>query len=115
MDWTNTQADAAGIEHQMEMRRLIEQNPWLATALAGAGGALQSVPGQLTSDQERYASNLRQHAPGTYRAGAYGFPAAVGVGGAMIGNPVMMGAGAAGLATSAARDPLVIQNRLWGK
>lgn len=115
MDWTNTQEEAAGIDHQMEMRRLVEQNPWLATVLAGATGALQSVPGPLTPDQERYASNLRQHAPSTYRAGAYGFPAAVTAGGAMIGNPVMVGAGAAGLATSAARDPLVIQNRLWGK
>ncbi len=105
MDWTNTKEDAAGIEHQMELRRLIEQNPWLATVLAGGTGAMQSVPGPLTPNQERYASNMRQHAPGTYRAGAYGFPAAVGAVGAGIGNPVMAGAGAAGLATSAARDP----------
>lgn len=105
MDWTDSQEDAQGVEHQMEMRRIVEQMPGFATLLAALAGAAQTRPVPLSQDQERYASNLRQHAPSTFRAGAYGLPLALGVAGAFGGGPALVGAGAAGLATSAYRDP----------
>lgn len=72
MDWTNTKQDAAGVDHQAELRRMIERNPWLSQAMAGAVGTLSLVPGPLTPNQERDVSNLRSEYPATFRAGALG-------------------------------------------
>lgn len=115
MDWTNTQEDASGIEDQIRMRQMIEQNPWLLNQiLAASTGVANLVPGQNTQEQDRYVSNFRSQAPVAYRAGSYGAPAAVGAIGAMGGNPALVGVGAAGLAEAARQDP-VFRNRLAGR
>lgn len=72
MDWTNTKQEAAGIDHQMELQRMIARNPRLAQAMAGATGTMSLVPGPLSPDQDRYVSNLRSEYPKTFRAGALG-------------------------------------------
>jgi hypothetical protein len=77
--------DPQGIDQQLYLQRLIQNNPNIARAIAAAQGQADGtgLTYPNTPDQQRYTSNMRQAFPMEYYAGR--------VGGNITGNPAGTG------------------------